>query len=309
MVPLDGSEKDPRALAVARALARLSGSDLHLVEVIERPSGRLTAQAEFIGVDQAAVTGRRDVETRLADVATRISLDAGPATSFAILEGKHVAEELIRYVVRCEPRAVVMATRAPRTAEISPGGSIAAQLVRESVRPVVLVPPGAEFDNESVPRIRRVLVPLDGSDLATRSIDFLLELPHAADVEYVLVQVVSAGYAHTSASLRLEAMATHMRARGVSTIYVFVMDADEKADAIVAATRQHACDFIAMSTRGLSGLELVMLGSVAEGVVRKSDVPVLLLTPTMLKLEDGIPIAAATTHDQDGSPPWRRDAG
>ena len=41
-------------------------------------------------------------------------------------------------------------------------------------------------------------------------------------------------------------------------------------------------DIIAMSTRGSSGLNRLILGSVAEGVVRGSELPVLLLTPTVL---------------------------
>jgi hypothetical protein len=41
-------------------------------------------------------------------------------------------------------------------------------------------------------------------------------------------------------------------------------------------------DAIAMSTRGRSGLRRLMLGSVAEGVVRASEVPVLLVTPANL---------------------------
>jgi len=36
----------------------------------------------------------------------------------------------------------------------------------------------------------RVLVPLDGSSLAFRALEFLIELPRAKDLEYVLIEVV-----------------------------------------------------------------------------------------------------------------------
>ena len=50
MVPLDGSEKDARALAVAVALANLSGADLHLVRVIDASPERRSEQSEFLGL-------------------------------------------------------------------------------------------------------------------------------------------------------------------------------------------------------------------------------------------------------------------
>jgi nucleotide-binding universal stress UspA family protein len=39
---------------------------------------------------------------------------------------------------------------------------------------------------------------------------------------------------------------------------------------------------IAMSTRGAGGLGRLVLGSVAQGVLRASELPVLLLTPRIL---------------------------
>lgn len=44
---------------------------------------------------------------------------------------------------------------------------------------------------------------------------------------------------------------------------------------ICAAAREHGCDLIAMSTHGRSGFQRLVLGSVAEGVLRHSHVPVL----------------------------------
>jgi nucleotide-binding universal stress UspA family protein len=300
MVPLDGSEKDARALAVASALANLSDSDVHLVAVIEVPSERLIAQAEFVGVDEAAVTGRRDAEARLADIAARISVEAGRMTTFAVLEG-NVADELIRQIVRCDARVVVMATRAPRAAERSPAGSIAERVTRESARPVVLVPPGVSFDRELVARFTCILLPLDGSELALRSVDFLLALPRAPELELVLVEVVSDSSDCVEARNRLDGTARRFRASGWRAVDVIVVEANEKADAIVATARERGADLIAMSTRGLSGLRHLMLGSVAEGVVQRSDVPVLLLTPTVLRHAAPIPEVAAMPHDSGDS--------
>ena len=44
---------------------------------------------------------------------------------------------------------------------------------------------------------------------------------------------------------------------------------------ICSVARERGCDLIAMSTHGRSGFQRLVLGSVAEGVLRHSDVPVL----------------------------------
>ena len=72
------------------------------------------------------------------------------------------------------------------------------------------------------------------------------------------------------------------RAGGAKSVEVQVGEAIDVAAAIVGAVREVLPDFIAMSTRGASGLGRLILGSVAEGVVRSSELPVLLLTPRML---------------------------
>jgi nucleotide-binding universal stress UspA family protein len=51
------------------------------------------------------------------------------------------------------------------------------------------------------------------------------------------------------------------------------------ADAIVAAAKDLGADLIVMATNGRKGIPRAILGSIAEGVTRKSKQPVLLLKP------------------------------
>lgn len=51
------------------------------------------------------------------------------------------------------------------------------------------------------------------------------------------------------------------------------------ADAILALATTLAVDFIAMGTHGRSGLSHLVMGSVAETVVRRATVPVLVVGP------------------------------
>lgn len=279
---VDGSDKAARAITVATAIAKLADADLNVMRVIDIPSERLLAQAEAIGLDDAVLTGRREAETQLADTIAGVIVGPGRRVTFDVLEANDVVGAIVSYAVRRNARVLVMATRAPGALERAIAGSVADRVVRESPYPVVLVPPGAAFLGGKTMQITRVLVPQDGSSLAFRCLEFLIELPHARDLEYVLVEVVATNELRVDAELRLKHSAAWLRARGVKSVEVIVADASDAAAAIVGAVREVFPDVIAMSTRGASGLGRLILGSVAEGVVRSSELPVLLLTPRML---------------------------
>lgn len=289
MVPLDGSEKDARALAVASALADLSDAGLHLVHVVE-PAER--------GTDEMDMAARAVAEERLAASAARLTADTQHRPTWEVLDGSGVVEELVRHAAMRNALAVVMGTRAPNAVGRLLVGSVADRVVRECRKPVVLVPPGAAFMAGKRVRFGRVLVPVDGSALAEKALEFLLQLPRTNELEYVLLEVVppvgvdvqpsdillggSRSRRAAEAEERLDALAERVRARGVTTVEVQVAEAAHPAEAITEAVRDCLVEMIAMSTRGASGLQRLVLGSVAEGVVRASEVPVLLLTPAAL---------------------------
>lgn len=288
MVSLDGSEKDARAVTVAMALAELAGADLHLVRVFDTPPGSLSARAGALGV--AAAAGElRDVARRaLADTAAELASRATMPVTWELLEGADVSGALTRHAAERDVRVVVMGTRAAGIAGRALAGSVADRAMRESPRPVVLVPPGAERMREKTIEISRVLVPLDGSTLSARSVEYLLALPGADRLEFVLVEVVAPSAddrARTEAEQRLAGLAERVRARGARAVEVAVLEAAQPAEAIVGSIRDALVDLIAMSTRGAGGIRRLVLGSVAERVVRASEVPVMLLTPTDLGAE------------------------
>ncbi len=289
VVSLDGSERDARSLAVAAALAGLADAELRLVRVFDTPPEGLAWRAAALGVASAADQLRDETRHALATTAESLAAEIGRPVAFELLEGADVPGVLTRYAAEREARLVVMATRAAGPAGRALGGSVADRVMRESTRPVVLVPPSADRLRDRQVRIARVLVPLDGSALAARSVDYLLALPGAERLAYVLVEVVAPSNddaARAAAAGRLGDLAARVRARGAA-VEVAVLEAGVPAEAIVGAVRETLVDLIAMSTRGTGGLRRMVLGSVAEGVVRASEVPVMLLTPADLEPDGG----------------------
>ena len=59
-----------------------------------------------------------------------------------------------------------------------------------------------------------------------------------------------------------------------------ILRAADVADAVVGYAQEVGADCIAMATHGRSGLRRLLLGSVAEVVVRRSSVPVVLYPPS-----------------------------
>ena len=309
LVPLDGSEKDERAFPAAAAVADLTGGDLRLIRVFDTPTDNLSARAGRMGVLDAAREIRTDMERSVRGRAERLSADIGRPVSAEIAEGFDVARTLVDRAAEPDTDFVVMATRAAGTVGRALRGSVADRVMRESPRPVVLVPPGTDDTRGKHIRLGRVLVPLDGSELALRVIDHLLALPKASDLEYVLAEVITSGFvnrdakpevpeaeretpvldaysglpdvarARQQAAQRLNVVADRLRARGAEAVEVRVVEAADPAAAINRLVRGALVDFIAMSTRGAGGLKRFVLGSVAERLVRESEVPVLLVSP------------------------------
>ena len=143
---------------------------------------------------------------------------------------------------------------------------------------------------------RRILVPLDGSTTANRGLDEAIRLAkshrgtlillHVAD-ESVLTQNIEAGAAMIEGLLeslreggrkileKAEAKARRHRVRARSVLVENMLGG--VADVIVRQARKTRAQLIVIGTHGRRGVARVVLGSAAEGVVRTSNVPVLLI--------------------------------
>ncbi|MGH7279552.1 MAG: universal stress protein [Candidatus Rokuibacteriota bacterium] len=157
-------------------------------------------------------------------------------------------------------------------------------------------PTPVEGPADETSRLRRMLVPLDGSPVAETIIPFVSRIARPLGLEIVLLravpavppQVVEGGARHmvidNTDRLRQEAD-DYLRATadGLSTNGFRVLTAVRVGDAateIVAGARECQVDVIAMTTHGRTGLGRLLFGSVAEAVLRRAHVPVLTMRAT-----------------------------
>lgn len=124
---------------------------------------------------------------------------------------------------------------------------------------------------------QRVVVPLDGSEIAATILRFILPIAGPLDFEVTLVQVVPPGEpdsAFPEARRYLEGVAAELEGKGVRT--QIDVRRGNPTEAILACARDNAADLIAMTTRGKGGLADLVLGSVARAVLRSAPTPVFL---------------------------------
>jgi nucleotide-binding universal stress UspA family protein len=134
--------------------------------------------------------------------------------------------------------------------------------------------------------LRSILVPLDGSDLAERALAYATALSVPTAASLVLVRAVAANTladidesvarAHGLATAKqyLSDQAARLRDRGRACEIATPLGSP--AGCILSEAKRRGVDLIVMSTHGRTGPIRWLLGSVAESVVARSPVPVLL---------------------------------
>lgn len=141
-------------------------------------------------------------------------------------------------------------------------------------------------------KIETILVPTDFSDDASAALSAAKDLAklfgarivivHSYHVDVPIVSPIAGGYAlpvnfyedlRAQAVAEVEQLAAKLAAEGIDATGVALLD--PASHAVVEQAEQLPADLIVMGTRGRTGLKHVVLGSVAERVVRTAPCPVL----------------------------------
>ena len=123
---------------------------------------------------------------------------------------------------------------------------------------------------------KRIMVPLDGSDLAQSALPHAVELARALEATLLLFYVRDPRSGSVEAARRYLAFVRDEQAASGVPIEILVGEGHVAA-AIIEAAEQQQIDLIAMATHGRSGMQRVVYGSVAEQVLRSSSKPILLV--------------------------------
>jgi nucleotide-binding universal stress UspA family protein len=137
----------------------------------------------------------------------------------------------------------------------------------------------------------RILVPTDGSDPAVAATDHALTVAERFDATVHALYVVDTdGIAHEAPGLGLDALRDALREEGAAATAAVEDRAEKRGvnvttavveglaeETIVDYADENGIDMIVMGTHGRRGLDRYLMGSVTERVVRRTDVPTLVV--------------------------------
>ncbi|HEY9443911.1 MAG TPA: universal stress protein [Gemmatimonadales bacterium] len=295
LVPLDGSGFGESALWLAGAIAARTGRDLELVTVITPAAHPDITAALAAEIEATCGTHAR---AYLESQAEKVHRRFGIAVHTAVLEGE-VPNAVSIHVRASPPELIVMSTHGRSGPSRFFLGSVADRLLRELHCPFVLVRPTTGLARGELPDAARVLVPLDGSPLAESVIDQVAGLCRSDSAELRLVRIVAPAEVFpigapmplpspnpnlmeariAMARSYLERRASRLRDAGWR-VECEVVVAWSAAAEVLRLAEEHRCDLIAIATRGHDGVQRMLLGSVADKVIRGATMPVLAVNPS-----------------------------
>ncbi len=273
VVPLDGTPFAEQALPWALSIARRARAGLglvrgHVLYALREPAA---AWVPFDPLEEAEC--KREEQLYLDGTARWLSSMAPVPVSTALVPGVD-AEGLLAYIQENRPDLVVMATHRRGPVGRFVLGSVADQVVRRSGAPVLLVRSTAEPLPEPAPA--RLLVPLDGSALAEQALGPAAELARALEVRCAVVRVVVPDETEADARIYLQGIAERLRNEGLR-VETRVLAARHASEAILHLLGPD--DVVALATHGRGGLGRIVLGSVADQVIRSAPCAVLVYRP------------------------------
>ena len=291
LVPYDGS--DPAKAALGYALEAFPDSDLVVLHVVEpfpdhgKAAGHADRRSEQVFEESE----------QLLETAEERASEHGGAVDTELRYGRPV-HAILRAIEEQGAEEVVIGSHGRDGAARLLLGSVAETVVRRAPVPVTVVPPGGDGerrDSRGVGSPGEVLVPFDGSTCARHALEYALErFPDASITALHVIYPPVEEYDVIETEADLEAaIGEHEERRSPGdresehVLAVAKRTAGERGhDVELASTagdperellawiEEHGPDHVVMGCHGRDGLARILLGSVAETVVRRAPVPV-----------------------------------
>jgi nucleotide-binding universal stress UspA family protein len=248
------------------------GAEVQILHVIWPPVPREVSQAEgeqLLG----------DYEERRVELGRSIRAQAegvlGKHIRYDVAVGVgHPVKAVLDFMGQMSPALIVLGSHGHDGMARSLLGSVAENVVRESVFPTLVVK-GAE----PVPggrALKSLLCPVDLTNLATQSLEVSVALAGAFGAEVDVLRVLPENTTNADGELdMLRQWVGEVVRKGPSVSETVHMG--ETAEQIIVFARQRAADLVVVATERRKFLEFTVMGRTVERVVRHGPCSVLLL--------------------------------
>lgn len=285
VVALDGSECALHALDFALLLAKGTSSKISICSVADPAPAYETRSPMTI---EKAVARIRAHAQSVVDEALEKASQSGATAAGIVLEGEP-AFEIVGYATVIGADGIVAGTHGRSGLKRLFMGSVAEGVLRTASVPVFTVRAEARVAANG-----RILVPIDGSACSLEALDVAIGFAAELGSEVIVCHVVDLAKAATMSGGEAQLVAgclEELQAEGMA----LVADAENRVAGRVPVSGQTAegapvaeierlaaeiePTFIVIGSHGRTGLNRLLIGSVAEGVVRSAPAPVMVIPP------------------------------
>ena len=284
LVPLDGSPLAEQVLPFVSVLGKTFGSSVVLLRVFDPVPAELSDPAHGVYIDRLAASFRNSALEYLVRVKRSLS-ELGDNVTTIAHEGD-AASHILNEAGNDPSTLITMSTHGRSGITRWVLGSVVDKVLRAAGNSLMIIRarPQEGFDPGLVAtrterwstsvQINNVIVPVDGSELAEEVLPHAVALARGFEAKVSLVRVAPDRSSDGDANTYLGQVAQRLRQDGVSSVDEQLLHG-EPAGALLDMVQPMQGAFVAMTTRGQSGLERWVLGSVTDRVVRYSGTPVL----------------------------------
>ncbi|MFC2068530.1 universal stress protein [Chloroflexota bacterium] len=287
LVPLDGSKVAEMVLPYAQEVSVKLGADIILVGVSE-PTLANTRHL----YDSYLTSVIEQVQRKLKNLGVKEEVKVHSET----LLGKP-SDEILYYADKQNVSLIAMTSRGVSIPGPWPLGNIVTKVVRATNKPLLLVrAPVSKAALQENKLIKRILLPLDGSEVGESAILYTQELAQALGSEIILFQVLPVATTQlaeaaiyptrisikkfeeeskASALVYLDGVGKPLKESGIRTSNIVMIGSP--ANQIIDYAKDNAVDLIAMSTHGRTGIGRWVFGSVTDKVLHAGDTGVLVI--------------------------------
>ncbi|WP_330631879.1 universal stress protein [Halocatena halophila] len=279
LIPTDGSDGTAAAVREGIELAHRYGSTIHALSVIE-----LAYTEESVadaGVWESVFeTRKRECEAAVVEVDAAVA-SAGHELSVttAIRQG-YPATEIVAYADQHDVDCIVMGTHGRTGMRRYLLGSVTSSVVRRATRPVVTV----QLTDPSVSASHNaILVATDGSAGSQPAVEGAIDLARHYNATLHVLSVVETKFASRAPIRR--ALETEANEAITSVVEQTPATLDTEThcytgvvhEAIAEAIENNDIGMLVLGTHGREGLDRLLLGSVAERMIRTAAIPVMIV--------------------------------
>jgi nucleotide-binding universal stress UspA family protein len=295
LVPIDFSKMSVQAIQIAKQLTRRFGASIHLAHV-----HNFNYAANFVApappmVPFSFMTYEQDGEQTALRELKKVASKCGVSSATCdVLSGAPPFDEICRLAQTIPADLVVMPTHGRTGLKHVFLGSTAERVVQHSPSPVLVTRGNrAQSRTGSGFRIKTILVPVDFSNCSRQGLDYAIGFASEFGAKIVLLHATYTGYVYScegTAIYDIHALQEAARKTaernmrelirsvnfGPVKFETMFTDGSPVTD-ICAFAKDHDVDLIITSTHGFTGFTHVLIGSIAEHVVRHAPCSVLVV--------------------------------